>query len=71
MAQTYITSAGDVVDYIAWKQYGRCDAAILNDVLAANPGLADRGAVLPAGVPVILPDIVLPANTTNAVSLWD
>lgn len=71
MAQTYTTSAGDVVDYIAWKQYGRCDAAILNDVLAANPGLADLGAVLPAGVLVTLPDIVLPANTTKAVSLWD
>lgn len=71
MALTYITSAGDVVDYIAWKQYGRCDAAILNDVLAANPGLADRGAVLPGGVLVTLPDIVLPANTTKAVSLWD
>jgi phage tail protein X len=71
MAQTYTTSQGDVVDYIAWKQYGRCDASVLNNVLAANPGLADLGAVLPAGVQITLPDIVLPANTTNAVSLWD
>lgn len=71
MSQVYITSQGDVVDAIAWRQYGRCDAAILNDVLEANPHLADRGAVLQAGVTITLPDIVLPASTTNAVTLWD
>lgn len=71
MAQVYKTSDGDVVDQIAWRQYGRVDADILRAVLEANPGLADMGPVLPAGVSITLPDIQSPASTKKAVALWD
>jgi phage tail protein X len=71
MPQTYKTSDGDVLDEIAWRQYGACDSAVLRTVLDANPGLADRGAKLPAGVMVALPDIVAPAATQKVITLWD
>jgi phage tail protein X len=69
--QTYKTRAGDVVDEIAWRHYGSVDAAILREVFAANPGLADAGALLPANVTVILPDIQAPTATAQGVALWD
>lgn len=71
MAQTYKTRDGDVVDQIAWRQYGEVNADILRIVLEANHGLADRGAVLPRGVAIVLPDIPKPTSTRKAVSLWD
>lgn len=71
MAQTYRTRDGDVVDEIAWRYYGAVDQAILGIVLDANPGLADRGAVLPGGVIITLPDIAQPTTTQKSVSLWD
>lgn len=71
MAQTYKTRDGDVVDEIAWRQYGAVDADILRIVLEANPGVADYGPKLPAGVSITLPDIPKPASTRKAVSLWD
>ena len=71
MPQTYKSRAGDVVDAIAWRYYGACDSDILRRVLEANPGLADHGPVLPAGVLMTLPDIETPASEQKAVSLWD
>jgi phage tail protein X len=71
MAQTYKTRQGDVLDEIAWRQYGACGADVLRLLLEANHGLADHGAVLPAGVAITLPDIAKPASTQKAVSLWD
>lgn len=71
MPQTYNTRDGDVVDHVAWRQYGACDAATLARVLDANPGLADYGAVLPAGVLITLPDIPRADTTVKPVQLWD
>ena len=39
---------GDTVDLICWRTYGRT-AGITEQVLEANPGLADLGAELPIG----------------------
>ena len=69
--QTYNTRDGDVVDQIAWRHYGIVNAAILRDVYAANPGLADVGDELPAGLTVALPDIAAPVVVTKGVALWD
>lgn len=69
----YVTSDGDVLDAVIVAHYGqRADALgkVLQSVLAANPGLAERGAVLPAGVSISLPE--LPAvPSTPTVRLWD
>lgn len=70
MATTYNTRAGDTVDYIAWKYYGTTAGRTTEQLLEANPGLADYGPVLPDGIQIVLPDITKPA-TQRGVKLWD
>jgi len=65
----YRTKQGDMVDAICYKFYGRESASV--DVLKANPGLADKGAVLPAGIIINLPLLSTQATQSNAVRLWD
>jgi len=65
----YITSQGDVLDAVCFAHYGREDA--LEAVLDANPGLADRGPILPAGVTINLPDLPATATTSQRIRLWD
>ncbi len=55
----YLTRDGDMLDWICWRHYGRSDTA--EAVLAVNPGIADHGPVLPAGIALILPDLPPPA----------
>ena len=64
-----ITQDGDVVDQLALAAYGRTDGTT-EAVLDANPGLAALGPVLPRGVAVLLPDLVLP-QTAAQLQLWD
>lgn len=66
----YITSDGDTADFIAWKHYGTQDGAVVEQLIEANPGLADRGPVLVAGVTVSLPEIEA-VGVTQGVKLWD
>ncbi|MBF0374307.1 MAG: tail protein X [Alphaproteobacteria bacterium] len=58
---------GDTVDLVAYRHYG--DTAMVEKILAANPGLATFGPVLPIGTPVLLPPW-RPA-TRPTVRLWD
>lgn len=68
----YVTKEDDTADFIAWKHYGRQDGRIVEQLLDANPGLADIGPLLPAGMTITLPDLeVEAADTTEAVKLWD
>lgn len=70
MSNTYTTRAGDTADSIAWAYYGTTGGRVVEQILVANPGLADLGASLPAGLDVELPDI----DTTVKVQgtrLWD
>ena len=64
---------GDTVDLLCYRHLGGT-SALLERVLAANPGLAAHGPVLPEGTPVDLPDITA-TNTPPAVrpliNLWD
>jgi len=64
----YRTKDGDVVDMIAWKVYGREGMAVA--IYEANPGLADIGPILPAGVLIDLPDAPVVQATAPAVRLW-
>ncbi|EJL7016348.1 tail protein X [Vibrio cholerae] len=68
MATTYRTREGDVLDRICWRHYGRENAVV--EVMKANPGLADYGAVLPSGLQITLPDIA-PESRPEANALWD
>lgn len=66
---TYTTRDGDTVDYIAWKFYGYQDRKTVEQVLAANQGLAEYGPTLPPNISVELPTLV--AATVKGVRLWD
>lgn len=70
MALKYRTREGDTADLIAWKHYGRQDGQLVEMLVDANPGLADRGPVLPAGILITLPDFQLPEQV-KGVRLWD
>ncbi|PHM73708.1 tail protein X [Xenorhabdus kozodoii] len=63
------TVQGDTVDALCWRHYGRT-SGMVEHVLAANPGLADWGAILPHGMAIELPDIAA-APVTPMIQLWD
>ncbi len=53
----YRSKDGETLDLIVWRYYGRQSDWVVETVLDANPGLADRGPLLPPGLRVFLPDI--------------
>lgn len=55
----YVSEQGDMVDKVAWQHYGT-ERGTTEAILDANPGLADHGPILPAGVKIILPKISVP-----------
>ncbi|HCD4504028.1 tail protein X [Phytobacter diazotrophicus] len=59
----------DTLDAICDRHYGRTEG-VFETVLAANPGLAELGAVLPHGAAVELPEIQA-AAVRETVNLWD
>lgn len=69
MATTYITIDSDRLDSICHHHYGFAHGAV-EAVLAANIGLAAHGAYLPAGVEILLPDVVQ-TQTKRVINLWD
>ncbi|PTA87862.1 phage tail protein [Kosakonia sp. H7A] len=60
---------GDTLDVICARYYGRTEG-VVETVLAANPGLAELGAVLPYGTAIELPDTDT-APAAETVNLWD
>ena len=71
MARFYNTKDGDMLDEICWKVYGRRSGRVTERVLDANPGLADVGPKLPAGLTLTLPDIEPQSEELSSVRLWD
>lgn len=70
--RTYVTAQREMLDAICKRHYG-CERGATEAVLAANPGLAARGPVLPMGLEIHLPDLP-PAETTPrraTVNLFD
>ena len=70
MTVQYRTRDGDMLDAICHQVYGR-SGGHTERVLAANPGLADHGPILPAGVVIELPEITPPEPVRSTVRLWD
>lgn len=68
---TQRTQEGDTVDLIAWRYYGRLSGRVVEQVLAANPGLADHGPLLPAGLIVKLPELEEKQDANTGTKLWD
>lgn len=65
----YRSKEGDMVDRIVWQHYGRQNDRIVETVLEENPGLAEYGPTLPAGVQIKLPEIDQ-EQKTESVRLW-
>ena len=65
----YRTRDGDALDAICARHYGDL-AWRIEEVIAANPGLAARGPVLPSGVIVDLPEIAETAPEIQTLRLW-
>lgn len=69
MAEKIITNQGEMADIICRRTYGD-ESGYVEAVLAANPGLAAKGPVLPMGTSVVLPDIEV-STETRVIKLWD
>lgn len=61
------------VDHLVWRRYRRKIPGLVEQVLALNPGLAERGPYLPRGATVLLPVLQAAGPPTNIdlLSLWD
>lgn len=71
MPTIYQTREGDMLDAICAVHYGWSDLGeAVVQVLDANPGLADLGAVYDAGVMITLPDLDTPV-AASPLQLWD
>lgn len=66
---TYRCSDGDMLDEICYRHYGRSIGAV-EEVLEANPGLADKGPVFSVGTEILLPELAS-SNELQTVKLWD
>jgi phage tail protein X len=65
------SNQGETLDALCLRVLGRT-AGVTESALAANPGLADLGPVLPIGTAVNLPDTVQAAQSQTAlVQLWN
>ncbi len=64
----YRTRDGDMIDELAWRIYGREGMAMA--IYDANPGLADYGPVLPAGLLIELPDRAKTEPVATTIRLW-
>lgn len=63
---------GDTLDALIWRERN-LGPADLPAVLAANPGVAALGPILPKGQLINLPAIAAPATAvrTDVLNLWD
>ena len=65
----YRTKDNDVLDAVCAQYYGDTHYNIV-DVIAANPGLAANGPVLPSGILIELPDFAADAPVKQTLRLW-
>lgn len=70
MPVTVRAHQNDTVDALCWRHYGRT-AGVTEDVLRANPGLAEHGPTLPQDLTVSMPDAQTTAPQRQMVNLWD
>lgn len=71
MTQTATAMDGETVDEICHRVLGKT-AAVTEQVLDMNPGLAEIGPRLPGGTAVTLPDASAAQTATiDIVQLWD
>jgi phage tail protein X len=70
MAKIITTKAGDMIDLIAYQNYGYRPGSI-EVVLEANPGLCEHPPILPSGLVLTIPDLPASAGHVSPIRLWD
>lgn len=65
------TIAGDTANLLLYRELGRSDDEAEEALWALNPGLADLGVSLPAGVQVTLPELASQPVQTKVLTAWD
>ncbi|NPZ19499.1 phage tail protein [Pseudomonas aeruginosa] len=65
------TIAGDTANTLLYRELGRSDDAAEEALWLINPGLAEFGAVLPAGVRVALPELATAPTQAAPLTAWD
>jgi phage tail protein X len=63
--------AGDSVNLLLFRELGRSDDLAEEALWRLNPTLTEQGAVLPAGIWVVLPEVTTQTSATTPVSAWD
>lgn len=66
----YQTQAGEVLDQICFRYYGRTQR-YTEAVREANPQLSEHSVILPAGVTIVLPALDALAIEEQTIRLWD
>jgi phage tail protein X len=66
--ETYLTQEGDTADLIAFERFGGSSGPT-EAILDANPGLAARAAVLPAGLTIRIP-VPVKKDRKQSTRLW-
>jgi len=65
------TIAGDTANLLLYRETGRSDDQAEELLWQANPGLAEHGASLPAGVTVRLPELPDNPPQSATITAWD
>lgn len=68
MSIYYRCKDGELLDEICLHYYGQASGAV-EQVLAANPGLASLGPILPLGTKLALPELDI--SDDAQVNLWE
>lgn len=67
---TYLTKDGDMIDAICWRHYAKGQQPLaVERVYLSNPGLAEFGPVLAAGMTINLPELPNP-EATPILRIW-
>lgn len=70
MSRIYTTIQGEMLDAVCRKVYGD-ESGYVEQVMEANPGIAQLPHRLPIGTKINLPDLSRANETPTVVSLWD
>ncbi|WCR54454.1 MAG: hypothetical protein PG981_001476 [Wolbachia endosymbiont of Ctenocephalides orientis wCori] len=65
----YLTKENEMLDEICWRYYGYSSGAV-EEVLLENPGLAEQGSFLPAGLKIKLP-VVQKASQESIIEILE
>jgi len=71
--ETYVIEGDDMrLSLMIWRRFRRPMPGLVERVLDLNPGLSEKGALLPSGTVVSIPiDVPASVPELRVVKLWD